>query len=311
MSLTDLLWNDDQARLRAPWRLVLGTALLGISIVVFSFFLPLLAVLLNSVMASSSIAALCAVLFAVAVSARLLDHRRFVSLGLDLDRGWWFDYAFGLVLGASLMTIVFLGELATGLITVTRTQFTTSALVSLLPVVTAFVAVVIYEELLTRGYQLTNIAEGLRGSVGSRGGLAIAVVLTSGEFGLLHAINPDATVLSTAIITLAGVFLAVGYLFTGDLAIPIGIHTTWNLFQGAVYGFPVSGLNTGVRLIAIEQHGDPMLTGGQFGPEGGLVGVGAILLGIVCVLAYVRLRYGAVVLAEGIARYSGPPSSST
>lgn len=311
MTRTDLFWNDEEGRLRAPWRLVLGTVLLGISIIVFSFFFPLIAILMNSFMAGSSIASLCAVLLAVAVSARYLDHRRFTSLGLALDRGWWLDCGFGLALGAGLMTIVFLVELATGLITITRTQFTTSALISILPVVAAFVAVGIYEELLTRGYQLTNLAEGLRGPVGSRGALALAVVLTSGEFGLLHALNPEATVLSTVIITFAGVFLAVGYLFTGELAIPIGIHTTWNLFQGAVYGFPVSGFDTGVRLIAIEQHGDGMLTGGQFGPEGGLVGVGAILLGIVCVLAYVRLRYGAIVLDKGIARYSDSPSSST
>ena len=45
---------------------------------------------------------------------RSLDGRPFSGFGLRLDRAWWSDLGFGLVLGASLMTGIFLLQLAAG-----------------------------------------------------------------------------------------------------------------------------------------------------------------------------------------------------
>jgi hypothetical protein len=94
-----------------------------------------------------------------------------------------------------------------------------------------------------------------------------------------------------------------GYLLTGELAIPIALHITWNFFQGNVFGFPVSG--TAVRaatFISIEQGGPDLWTGGAFGPEAGLLGLGAMIVGIFVIILWVRWRYGQVSLDLSLAQ---------
>lgn len=54
----------------------------------------------------------------------------------------------------------------------------------------------------------------------------------------------------------------------------------------AVFGFPVSGDKEGASLVAIHQLGPPLVTGGAFGPEAGLSGIAASLLGIAVLVAW-------------------------
>jgi hypothetical protein len=190
------------------------------------------------------------------------------------------------------MTLVFAVELALGWVVVTGTFSSSGSFVSAFAaVVVLFLVVGIQEELLARGYLLTNLCEGFVGWFGERGATAVAVVLSSVVFGALHLGNPNATLVSGLSISFAGVMLAVGYVLTDELAIPIGVHITWNLFQGGVYGFPVSGLGLDASVVAVEVRGPELWTGGAFGPEAGLLGVGAIGLGTLAIVAYVRFRY--------------------
>ena len=126
------------------------------------------------------------------------------------------------------------------------------------------------------------------------------MLVTSVFFGAAHAGNPNATLASTAGIVVAALMLAGGYVLTGELAIPIGIHITWNFFQGPVYGFPVSGTNGGVALVAIEQSGPVVLTGGAFGPEAGVIGLVAAGLGLGLIALWVRWRDGQLRITSGI-----------
>jgi uncharacterized protein len=130
----------------------------------------------------------------------------------------------------------------------------------------------------------------------------LAWISSSVFFGVLHADNPSATYVSTLNIVLAGLMLGFGYVLSGELAIPIGLHITWNLFQGAVYGFPVSGFGPfGATFLATEQGGPKLWTGGSFGPEGGLLGPAAMLLGILLIALWIRLRQGKISLHSPIA----------
>jgi hypothetical protein len=116
--------------------------------------------------------------------------------------------------------------------------------------------------------------------------------------------NPNATWISTSALMLAGLFLGLGYILTGSLALPIGLHLTWNFFQGSIFGFPVSGIAFNVAtLIAIKQEGPVVWTGGAFGPEAGLLGIVAIVIGCALIVWWVQRNYGQVQLVTALACY--------
>lgn len=263
----------------------------------------------------SNLASVAAALLTVWLAGRLLDRRSFRDFGFRMGGGWWLDLSFGMVLGALLMTGVFLAQLALGWVDITGMFKAASGssgtpfALSVLPPLAAFVCVGVAEETVFRGYGLRNAAEGLAGILGARSGILAAWTLTSLFFGVLHALNPNATVMSTVNIVLAGFLLGIGYVLTGQLAIPIGLHITWNFFQCNVFGFPVSGLEpVGATFLSIEQVGPPLFTGGAFGPEAGLLGIAAMIVGILLIWLWVQARSGKVTLQASLAE---PPTATT
>jgi membrane protease YdiL (CAAX protease family) len=324
-----VFWNGEQRRLRAFWRLILQGAyfvallvVLGIPVVIVTALLAL-AEQSDMLPMPLSVQALLGILAVILAPVELLlrvvsvwlaglfpDRRRFSDFGLHLNPSWWIDLGFGLALGAALMTLIFAVEAVAGWVTMTGTfrsqlpdllpgtflpnlPFSVAVLSSLI----LFIAVGMGEESLSRGYHLKNLAEGL-GFVNPKGAIVIATLVSSVIFGLMHVGNPNATVISTFNLFLAGLFLALGYILTGELAIPIGLHITWNFFQGNVFGFPVSGMDAGATFIAIEQAGPPLITGGAFGPEAGLIGIAAMILGSTLTILWVRVRCGRVGILE-------------
>lgn len=289
------LFVNEEGRIRAGWRLLsqflvnnAGAALLGALILVSVGGLAtggagrVPPAYLNATLYAGAALGAAASVWA---AGRFLDGRSFSDFGLHLNGAWWSDFVFGLLLGGFLMTGIFIVQLAAGWITVTgafEAVGSGSFFPAILAPVALFLCVGFYEELVSRGYQLTNLAEGLNTpGIGPRGAILLAWILSSSFFGVLHLFNPNTTVLSTLNITLAGLMLGFGYVLTGELAIPIGLHVTWNLFQGNVYGFPVSGLNpVGATFLTTEQNGPNLLTGGPFGPEGGLLAPAAMVLGL-------------------------------
>jgi len=324
-------WNPNEQRLRAFWRLGLHTILLLLLTSSFTVGLMLLAVLLDlvsganlgDILAGTSpiamveapwvtlvivpLATFFGVLSATYLSGRWFDRRPFKKYGICLSKAWFVDFGFGLGLGALLMGLVFLVGWMTGSLRVSGFFEVYSQdggfIAGMLQALVFFVLVGIYEELLSRGYHLVNLAEGFNCKlIGKRWALILAFLVSSLVFGLLHLGNPNATWVSAVNITLAGVFLGLGMVLTGSLAIPIGLHITWNFFQGNVFGFAVSGIRTGATVIATEATGPVWLTGGSFGPEAGLLGLGAMLVGSVLILIWVR-RKGKLTLAEDLAIY--------
>jgi uncharacterized protein len=321
----ELFIDRSTGRLRALWRLAIQYLIFRLLVLLF-FNLLVVAWLLASsggqvssggldalvvpdspaLPLVSGVAGLVVAILTVWLAGRFLDRRSFSAFGFHLGAGWWLDLLFGLVLGALLMTVVFLVELGLGWVEVTgsfEAQGGAPFLISMLFPIVTFLCVGVSEETVFRGYQVKNAAEGLNyPSLGPRGAILLAWVLSSVFFAVLHADNPNATPISTLNIILAGLMLGFGYVLSGELAMPIGLHITWNFFQGAVYGFPVSGFGAfGATLLATEQDGPELWTGGSFGPEGGLLVPAVMLLGMSLVALWTHLRTGKVSLHTPIA----------
>ena len=312
-----LVRSGDGRRLRTPWRLVVGAVIV---VLVGAFGAAIAAAIrslatgadpavgaITGTAANALVAA--ALALGLVVAARLVDERSWAVLGVDIrrSRAWLADLAFGLALGVALPAVVFAAELAAGFVQVTGTLVSrpdaslpiapgVDPWLALALVAAYFVAVAVFEELLFRAYLLWNLAEGLAwfDAVGPRRAVLGAAVVTSLFFGLGHAANPAATARGVALIACYGGLLAASVLLTGRLAVAVGFHLTWNLAVSSVFGFPVSGFTTPVTLVAVEQSGPVVLTGGRFGPEAGLVSLVGLVAGAAALVAWVRWREGGV-----------------
>lgn len=120
------------------------------------------------------------------------------------------------------------------------------------------------EELLFRGYMIPRI-EG-------RFKKAFAVFFSSLLFSVFHSLNMGYTPLASVNLFLIAILFALIYIKTGSIWMTSAMHTFWNLSQGNIYGLQVSGNEAKAALVKTAYLPDAksVVTGGAFGPEGGL-----------------------------------------
>lgn len=135
------------------------------------------------------------------------------------------------------------------------------------------------EELMFRGYMIHAFNKRYKTAVG--------VVVSSILFSAFHSLNPGFTPLASINLALIAVLFALIYLLTGDIWMTSAMHTAWNLTQGNIYGLQVSGnlaSNTVVKIV-YDSNANPVITGGTFGPEGGLATTAVTCVCMVIVIA--------------------------
>jgi membrane protease YdiL (CAAX protease family) len=290
-----------EGRLRPTWRVVsyvfallVGTIAIGVPVAMLLVVMIAMGVLdqtavmeMESTFAVLAISVLASVILALPLTylfRRFLDKDTMVNLGFDRKPGWWKEILGGLVLGALLMALVFLLEWVAGWLQVQgflwQTQSSSTTVLTLLGYVIILGLGAFWEELSFRGYILQNLNVDWAAIV--------ALVASSILFGLFHGLNPNATWLGLFNIFLAGVVLAICYLITRQLWLPIAFHFSWNFFQGPILSFPVSGISTS-GLLLTEIKGNPLITGGAFGPEAGLIGTFALVIGLLILWAWHRI----------------------
>lgn len=170
---------------------------------------------------------------------------------------WGRRFMKGVYLGIILMTMIFLLELASGLIHIN--ELTPEIKITLLSGIILQAIVALGEELPFRGYVLPDLEK--------RYGTWNAVFLSSALFSVLHVpsvltldvSNANILIMLVAI-TVAEVLLALCYLYDG-LKMAIGFHFTWNFFQYHVYS-----LREGFGGMLVISADNPIITGGKLGP---------------------------------------------
>lgn len=139
------------------------------------------------------------------------------------------------------------------------------------------------EEFIFRGY--------LMSSLGSRN-TALAIVVNSVAFGIVHGLNPGLTPLAMVNLILFGFFASLYVILFDDIWGACAIHSVWNFMQGNIYGISVSGSGESESVFRVDQqssHG--FLTGGTFGIEGSIFTTIVLLTATAVVFYAVKRKF--------------------
>ena len=129
-----------------------------------------------------------------------------------------------------------------------------------------------FEELFIRGYVFAVLRR--------TAGWKLALVATSVVFGMLHAWNPGADAESILAVIVAGFFLGAIFLATRSMYAVGAAHFAWNWVMSGALHIAVSGIPPRDPDYRVVETGPDWLTGGQWGPEGGLAAVAVMFIGI-------------------------------
>lgn len=137
------------------------------------------------------------------------------------------------------------------------------------------------EEAVFRGYILSKLEKSYDKT--------FALIVSSLLFSSIHIFNIGFTAIAGAQLFIGGLALAILTLTFNSILPPTIFHWAWN-FSLAIFGFPVSGEHKTLILKATIS-GPPLITGGKFGPEGGIVGLMSISLGLLIIIkTYKQLK---------------------
>ena len=186
------------------------------------------------------------------------------------------DIIVGIFIGLVAIGGIYLVESHLNFIKIQSTNNINGKFISLL-LTLAFMA--LGEELLFRGFMLNGLIHISKNK-------CLSVIITAVLFGLAHASNPNATTVSIISNGLGGAMYSIAFIESESIWLPFALHFAWNFFQGPVFGFPVSGLHFGGIVNQSFVPGKNILTGGSYGPEGGIIGISFRFVVIIMLMLY-------------------------
>lgn len=277
-----------RGHIRTPWRLFVFAAMLFttsqiapmIVVPIFSQFSRLA----GEPIAAYSWIMLLAVFGALVLTLRIVDQAPWSAIGAGSETWRPRPLLVGWLLGSAVMTatalvLTLVGYLTFDIVSVpmvdgAETSFASAWLATAFRLLMLLAPAALWEELVFRGY-LWTVAD-------DAGGEWLALWSTSVAFGLVHLFNPNAGVRTTILVVLAGACLGLVRMRLGLPAAWLA-HLAWNWVMAAVLHVPVSGIGFDTPGYRATLGGPSWLTGGDWGPEGGLVAAG--VLGVALLIA--------------------------
>lgn len=204
---------------------------------------------------------------------RFLEKRSLDSMGF-VPKHVFRNYITGLAIGFTIISAVVVIGLTLGAFQFIGISDSINPIFLLL-YLSGFMIQGMYEEVLCRGFMMVSIAR--------KSPVVVAILANSIFFGLIHMGNNGFSVLPMVNLILFGLFASVLFLSVDNIWIVGAVHTIWNFSMGCIYGLSVSGMDPMPSILMIKATEFDMLNGGAFGPEGGLIVTGVLLVGIAIV----------------------------
>jgi hypothetical protein len=226
-------------------------------------FFPSILQPLGGIVVTSTLSTFAAAAVANAIVVRIYERGRLADVGLGASPSAGREFLTGAGTGIAAAVCVVLVPVALQIAKFQRAP----AVVEHPWSAFAFGSVAIFfgamgEELLFRGYAFQLLIRSL--------GPFATILPTSVIFGLMHAANPDASLLGILNTVAWGVLLGFAVWRTGALWLPIGLHFGWNVAL-PLLGTNLSGLTMGVTGYALSWKVGVLWSGGGYGVEGSLL----------------------------------------
>lgn len=197
-----------------------------------------------------------------AISVRVFERATLPIVGLGWRPGSGRNVLYGLLAGVAGALCVTLLPLLLGIAYLVPDPERPASLASIGFVSLLLLFGAIGEELMFRGYGFQIIA--------GQFGPAVALVVSSIAFGLVHVTNLNASTLGIVNTVAYGFVLGYAVLRTGELWAAIGIHFGWNWIL-PLAGVSLSGFKIGLTGYALRWRVSELWSGGEYGPEAGIL----------------------------------------
>ncbi len=217
----------------------------------------------------SALSVFAAAALANTLLMRIYENRPLMDAGLVWNRASVRNLLLGLAggIGAALFTLA--GPILEDVAKLQKVPNAHADWASILFVLIVLLFGGIGEEMLFRGYGFQVLMDAL--------GPFATILPVSVLFGLAHARNLHVNALGLVNTGAWGVVLGYAFWRSGDLWLPIGLHVGWN-WMLPLFGANLSGFTMNVTGYTMLWRTAPLWSGGEYGPEGGLITSMALVL---------------------------------
>jgi membrane protease YdiL (CAAX protease family) len=218
---------------------------------------------------ASAVGVFLAAAIANALALRIFERARLTDIGLTWNSASVHNLLVGLAGGAAAACVVLAGPIVLRLAEFQKVAGAEVHWRTVLFVAVLLLFGAIGEEMMFRGYAFQTLMSSLG---------PFATILPFGIiFGLMHRSNLNVSDLGLINTIAWGVLLGYAFLRSGDLWLPIGLHLGWN-WALPMFGVNLSGFALPVTGYALHWKIGPLWSGGDYGPEGGLLTSGIVVL---------------------------------